>query len=459
MWSKAAVGQKFQLSWLSTSVDSEKKMSSFDELGLDEGIVDSCSALAIHTPTEIQSESIPVLLSGANAVIVSPTGSGKTLCFAAPVIQALARDPYGVFCVVLTPVRELAYQIQQQFAAIGSSINLKTCLMVGGKSTGHQSNIITRERPHVVIGTPGRLADTLRVAPDVASAFKRVKILVLDEADRLLAGSGFAQDLLDIMRIIPSKQSRQTILVTATISDKVKDLQSKFGGDNLMPIIQDSTSVSPDGKLQLPTTITNKYILVPSLVRMVYLHHLLRVVFPTQSVIIFTRTIRSCQIVASSIEKFLPDMPENQGKVACLHSLLEGQSRRFAALGKFRNQNARILVATDVAARGLDIPKVAVVINYELSTDVSTYVHRVGRCGRQGNIGTAISLISDSEIDILKAIEEEIGSTMEPVSYPEDTVLERLTATSTARREAEAILTDTGFDEKLKQYKKQRTSR
>ena len=434
-------------------------MSSFEELGLDENIVDACEALAITSPTPIQSASIPILVSGSNAIIVSPTGSGKTLCFAVPILQSLRKDPYGVFSVVLTPVRELAYQIQQQFTAFGHNMNLKTCLVVGGKSTGHQSGIIMRERPHIVIGTPGRLADMLRVAPDVASAFRRVQVLVMDEADRLLEGDGFATDLVDIMKVIPSKDARQTIFVTATISDRVKELQTRYGGQDVMPIIGDGSEGDDSTTLKVASTIENKYVLVPSMVRMVYLHHILREVYPTQSVIIFTRTIKSCQLVASSIEKFLADMPENQGKVACLHSLLEGQSRRFAALGKFRNQNARILVATDVAARGLDIPKVGLVINFELSRDVSTYVHRVGRAGRIGNMGVAISLVSDEDIGILRAIEEDISTTMEPLTFDEDTVLERLTATSTARREAESMLKQSGFDEKLNLYKKRKQVR
>jgi len=434
-------------------------MSSFDELGLDENIVEACAALAITTPTPIQAASVPVLLSGSNAIIGSPTGSGKTLCFAAPTLQTLRRDPYGVFCVVLTPVRELAYQIQQQFNAFGQNMNLKTCLVVGGKSTGHQSGIIMRERPHVVIGTPGRLADMIRAAPDVASAFRRVKVLVMDEADRLLQGNGFVQDLVDIMKVIPSKDSRQTIFVTATISDQVKELQARYGGSDAMPIITDALVDEDSMKLKVASTIDNKYVLVPNMVRMVYLHHILREVYPTQSVIVFTRTIKSCQMVASSIEKFLADMPGNQGKVACLHSLLEGQSRRFAALGKFRNQNTRILVATDVAARGLDIPKVGVVVNFELSRDISTYVHRVGRAGRSGNLGVAISIVSDEDVEILKAIEEDIAITMDPVIYDEEVVLERLTATSTARREAEAMLKQSGFDEKLNLYKKRKLVR
>ena len=436
-----------------------KKMSSFEDLGLDDNIVEACAALAITTPTQIQSASIPVLLRGSSAIVGSPTGSGKTLCFAVPTLQCLRKDPYGIFCVVLTPVRELAYQIQQQFSAFGHNMNLKTCLVVGGKSTGHQSGIIMRERPHIVIGTPGRLADMLRAVPDVATAFRRVRVLVMDEADRLLEGAGFANDLVDIMKVIPPKESRQTIFVTATVSEQLKELQNRYGGPEMMPIIRDALVDEDSAKLKVASTIENKYVLVPSMVRMVYLHHILREVYPTQSVIIFTRTIKSCQLVASSIEKFLADMPENQGKVACLHSLLEGQSRRFAALGKFRNQNARILVATDVAARGLDIPKVGIVINFELSRDVSTYVHRVGRAGRSGNIGVAISLVSDEDIEVLKAIEEDISTTMEEVTFDEDIVLERLTTTSTARREAEAILKQSGFDEKLNLYKKRKLVR
>jgi ATP-dependent RNA helicase DDX49/DBP8 len=428
----------------------------FEDIGLDEWVLDTCKALALINPTEIQRVSIPPLLKGSSAIISAPTGQGKTLCFALPVLQALARDPYGVFCVVLTPVRELAYQIQQQFVAVGHVINLKTCLVVGGKSSGHQASVIANDRPHVVVATPGRLADSIRTSPDLLKAFSRVRVLVLDEADRLLSGTGFKQDLLDIIKLLPPKQKRQTVLVTATVSDEVRAVQAKFGGDGVMPLLEDPNNTQ-EGVLNVVKTLTHNYVLVPSLVRMTYLHHLLRNVYPTESIIIFTRTIMSCQVVASAIERFLADMPENTGKVACLHSMLEGQSRRFAALGKFRNQHARILVATDVASRGLDIPTVNVVINFELPTDVANYVHRVGRAGRAGRSGRAVSIVSEAEVELLQTIEAETDITMEALNNcEEDTVLKLLTATSTARREAEAMLQDIGFEDKIKERRKKR---
>jgi len=430
-------------------------MASFEDIGLDEWIVNTCSALSMHKPTDIQVASIPTLLKGSSAVISAPTGHGKTLCFALPVIQSLAKDPFGVFCVVVTPVRELAHQIQQQFQAVGHFINLKTCLVVGGKSSGHQSNVIMNDRPHIVIATPGRLADTIRTSPDILKAFSRVRSLVLDEADRLLAGSGFKTDLLDIIKLLPSREKRQTILCTATVSQDVLALQSKFGADS-MPLLEDPTC-SSDGVLNVVKTLTHHYVLVPSLVRMTYLHHLLRNVYPTESIIIFTRTIMSCQVVASATERFLADMPENTGKVAALHSLLDGQSRRFAALGKFRNQHARILVATDMAARGLDIPTVNVVINFELPTDITNYVHRVGRAGRAGRSGRAISLVSEAEIELLKSIESDTDVNMTQLDEcEEDTVLQLLSTTSSARREAESLLTDIGFEDKIKDRRRKR---
>jgi ATP-dependent RNA helicase DDX49/DBP8 len=436
--------------------DDEKMTTTFEELGLDEWVVETCKALAMTTPTEIQVASIPTLLAGQNAIVSAPTGQGKTLCFALPVLQTLAKDPFGVFSVVLTPVRELAYQIQQQFVAVGHVVNLKTCLVVGGKSSGYQANVIVSDRPHVVIATPGRLADSIRTSPDMLRAFSRVKMLVLDEADRLLAGSGFKQDLMDIIKLFPPKEKRQTILVTATVSDEVKQLQSKFGGGERMPLLEDPNNTQ-EGVLNVVKTLSHNYILVPSLVRMTYLHYLLREVYPTESVIIFTRTIMSCQVVASSIERFLVDLPENAGKVACLHSMLEGQSRRFAALGKFRNQHARILVATDVASRGLDIPTVNVVINFELPTEVPNYVHRVGRAGRAGRSGRAVSLVSENEVELLQSIEAETDITMEPLDKcEEDSVLKLLSATSAARREAESLLHDIGFEDKIKERRKKR---
>ena len=429
-----------------TRLEKNRPMS-FEELGLDEWISNSCQNLAMHKPTAIQSVAIPVLLSGKDAVICSPTGSGKTLCFGLPILQALAKDPFGVFCVIITPVRELAHQIQQQLAVVGHFVNLKTCLVVGGKSSGYQSNIIVNDRPHIVIATPGRLADMIRTSPDTLRCFSRVRWFIMDEADRLLSGSGFEQDLLDIIALLPVRSDRQTVLVTATISRKVRELQAIYG-ESVMPLLGE-----PANPNAILNSVKHEYVLVPSLVRLTYLHHLLRNVFPSESIIIFTRTIMSCQVVASAIERFMGE------GVACLHSMLEGQSRRFAALGKFRNQHARILVATDVAARGLDIPAVNVVINFELPTDTPNYTHRVGRTGRAGRLGRAISLVSESEIDLLHAIEKATYTTLEQLTLDENTVLLLLSKTSVARREAESMLNEIGFEDKIKQRRQQKRSR
>ena len=429
-------------------------MTSFEDMGLVDWIVSTCESLAINRPTSIQVQAIPLLLSGQNAIVSAPTGTGKTLCFGLPVLQGLAKDPFGVYCVILTPVRELAHQIQQQLMAVGHTINLKTCLVVGGKSTGYQSNIIANDRPHIVVATPGRLADMVRTSPDIRKAFSRVRWLVMDEADRLLSGAGFERDILDIVALLPPKTQRQTVLVSATVSAEVKALQAKFGVSS-MPLIEDGDA-SSNGALNIVKTLTHSYVLVPSLVRMTYLHHLLRHKYPTDTIIIFTRTIMSCQVVASAIERFLHDLPDYAGKVACLHSLLDGQSRRFAALGKFKNQHARILVATDVASRGLDIPSVNVVINFELPTDTPNYIHRVGRAGRAGRAGTAISLVSEAEIELLQSIEQETSVVMDNLHCDEQTVLALLSKTSAARREAEAMLSEIGFEDKIKERRRKR---
>lgn len=201
-------------------------MPDFASLGVDKWLVDSLSALSIRRPTPIQAACIGPLLSGQDCIGGSRTGSGKTAAFAVPILQTWARDPIGIFAVILTPTRELALQITEQFRALGASQGIKVCLLIGGVDMRTQA-LQLATRPHIVVATPGRLADHVRSSgEDTVGGLRRVKMLVLDEADRLLDET-FAEDLGECLEILPKagKQGRQTALFTATMTEEVRQLK------------------------------------------------------------------------------------------------------------------------------------------------------------------------------------------------------------------------------------------
>ncbi|KAJ2583653.1 putative RNA helicase, partial [Coemansia sp. RSA 1797] len=200
------------------------EMCTFSALGLDSWLTSTLSAMSIHEPTEIQRACIGPILAGRDVIGGANTGSGKTAAFALPILQALAEDPFGVFAVVLTPTRELAVQIGEQFGVLGKGVNIKVTVAIGGVDMVTQALSLSR-RPHIVVATPGRLADLIESSAD-AVHLKRVRFVVLDEADRLLTET-FASDLAVIMDAVPKK--RQTLLFTATMTDSILALRDREG--------------------------------------------------------------------------------------------------------------------------------------------------------------------------------------------------------------------------------------
>jgi ATP-dependent RNA helicase DDX49/DBP8 len=338
----------------------------FEALGLESWLVSACASVGMKRPTDVQWNCIPPVLEGRNVLASAETGSGKTAAFALPILQLLARDPYGIFALVLTPTRELAFQIQDQFAALGSKISLRFTTVVGGMDMMHQAVALCK-RPHVVVATPGRLADHVRSSHGVADALRRTKFLVLDEADRMLEPT-FERDMAAVLEVLPPK--RTTLLFSATITASIEALKDMAFKDCFQFEAQRITTV---------TTVREKYCHVPAMVRPsprrtaprrplpppsppptraplqvkdAYLVHLVRS-SPAKSLIVFAGTRAACQLVALLLG-------ELGQEVAALHSDLR-QARRLAALDTFKAGRARVLVATDVAGRGLDIPSVDLV--------------------------------------------------------------------------------------------------
>ncbi|KAF1816638.1 ATP-dependent RNA helicase DBP8 [Eremomyces bilateralis CBS 781.70] len=410
-----------------------KGTSNFAELNVDPWLVASLAAMQIKRPTGIQKACIPEILKGRDCIGGSRTGSGKTVAFAVPILHKWAEDPLAIFAVVLTPTRELALQIYEQFLAISSPQSLKAVLITGGSDMREQA-IELAKRPHVVIATPGRLADHIDTSgEDTICGLRRCKFVVLDEADRLLA-SGPGSMLPDVetcLSVLPPPTSRQTCLFTATVTPEVRALKDLPRSASKPPLFICEVDTEA---LAIPSTLRQTYLLCPVTHREVYLHVLLLTPRNLErSIIIFCNRTST----ATLIEHMLHMLDH---RVTALHSALP-QSERTSNLAKFRARTARILVATDVAARGLDIPDVALVINYDVPRDPDDYIHRVGRTARAGREGDSVTVVGQRDVELILAIETRVGRKMdeyveEGVSIEGRVVRDALKPVTEKKREA-----------------------
>ncbi|KAH9983220.1 DEAD-domain-containing protein [Russula compacta] len=441
----------------------------FSSLGISPPLLLALSKMAIHAPTEIQRACIPPLLEGRDCIGNAKTGSGKTIAFALPILQRLSVDPYGIFALVLTPTRELAFQISEQFVVLGSPLNVRTAVVVGGMDMIAQA-IELGNRPHVIVATPGRLVDHLR-SSSAEWDLSRVKFFILDEADRLLTPS-FADDLAHIFGALP--KDRQTALFTATWTpsmDLIADAAPKPGKQR--PFIHKMISI-----IETVETLTQYYVLVPSHVKESYLFYLL--CNPPEPIAHLRRQppepVRRSRATVHKIsrknirreDEFLQPPPTiifcaKARTVAYLTALLQTlairstalhsrltQRDRLTSLSLFRSSVIPVLVSTDVGARGLDIADVAMVVNWDLPDEPEVYTHRVGRTARVGRDGIAFSFVSEKDENRVLKIEERIATRLVEMELPEDKVLETLNKVSTAKRQAYMELYDTKFGQREK---------
>ncbi|KAM0599983.1 hypothetical protein ACHAPN_001027 [Verticillium nonalfalfae] len=353
--------------------DAPVAKKSFADLGVVESLVEATEALGYKHPTPIQEKSIPLALAGRDVIGLAETGSGKTAAFALPVLQALLEKPSGLFAVVMAPTRELAAQIAQTFEALGSLINLRCAVIVGGLDMVQQA-IALGKKPHVVVATP---------------------LLDMD----------FGPSIDKILKFIP--RERHTYLFSATMSSKVESLQRASLKDPAR------VSVQSNG-YQVVSTLLQNFLFIPHALKDVYCVHLINS-FIGQTTIVFLRTVHDTQRLAILLRTLgFSALP--------LHGQLS-QSARLGALNKFRAGSRDILVATDVAARGLDIPNVDVVINYDLPQDSKTYIHRVGRTARAGKSGRALSLVTQYDLEIWLRIEASMGKKLDEFPTEKEEVM------------------------------------
>ncbi|GAA5941984.1 hypothetical protein JCM1841_003851 [Sporobolomyces salmonicolor] len=368
--------------------------ASFSSLGLLPALCDACASLGFTAPSQIQQECIPYALQGKDIIGLAQTGSGKTAAFALPILQALWEEPQGLFAVVLAPTRELAYQIADQFTALGSGIGVRVATIVGGMDTMAQQ-VALAKKPHVIVATPGRLQDHLENTKGFS--LRSLKYLVMDEADRLL-DLDFGPVIDKILKVIP-REGRRTYLFSATMTTKVAKLQRAS--------LRDPVKLEVSSKYQTVSTLLQYYLLVPLKHKDLHLVHLIHTLSGLTT-IIFVRTVLDAQRLSVLLRLLsFPAVP--------LHGQLS-QSSRLGALNKFKSGGRSIMVATDVASRGLDIPSVDLVVNYDIPTNSKDYIHRVGRTARAGRSGKSVTLVTQYDVELFQRIEGVIGKKMN--EYP-----------------------------------------
>lgn len=347
---------------------------SFKELGLSEARVQQLEKLGFTAPTSIQTQAVPQLLSGCDVVGQSQTGTGKTAAFALPILERL--DPYqkAVQAIILTPTRELAVQVSQAIKSFIGDQDVRVLAIYGGQAIDRQIFQL-RRGVHIVVGTPGRVIDLLDRGD---LKLDQVKFLVLDEADEMLS-MGFIDDVEKILAAAPD--DRQTALFSATMPLTIRLLVKRF--------LRSPVTVTVEQPKAAPARINQVAYLVPRhLTKAKALQPILELEDP-ESALIFVKTRRTAAELTNQLQAAGHSVDEYHGDLT--------QQARERLLLRFRNKQVRWVVATDIAARGLDVDDLTHVINYDLPDSVETYVHRIGRTGRAGKEGTAISLVQPFE--------------------------------------------------------------
>ncbi|KAK9923986.1 hypothetical protein M0R45_032377 [Rubus argutus] len=402
----------------------EEETTSFKSLGLCDQLLEAVDELQWKSPTPIQVETIPHALQGKDLIALAQTGSGKTGAFALPILQALIKSPQAFFALVLSPTRELAIQIAEQFQALGCGFGVKSAVLVGGLDMVQQS-IILAKRPHIIVATPGRLLDHL--SETRGFSLRTLKYLVLDEADRLL-GEEFQKSMDEILKALPRGGERKTYLFSATMTKKVKKVERAC--------LRNPVKVEVTSKYSTVDTLKQQLVIARFEHKDCYLVYILTEKCQCTTMV-FTNKCATTP--------FLAYMLRNLGiRAVPLHGDMS-QSKRLGALNMFKSGQCNVLVCTDVASRGLDIPSVDMVINYDIPQNAKNYIHRVGRTARAGRSGVAISLVSSKlEVPLYFQIESLIGKKLPLFPAPDEEVFQFMERVREARRLATSKMKESG---------------
>ena len=363
-------------------------MMTFTQLGLKPELLKAIATQGYTVPTPIQAQAIPAILAGRDVLGGAQTGTGKTAAFALPVLQKLnqrGKKNRGPRCLVLAPTRELAAQGGEFMATYGKHLPLRSTVIFGGVGINPQIDIL-RRGVDILIATPGRLLDhTGRGTVDLSA----VEILILEEADRML-DMGFIHDIKRVLKLLPGK--RQNLLFSATYSTDIKRLADKLlNNPAMIEVVRKNIAADKVDQVVHPVGLKAKRVLLAQLISD----------GDWQKALVFTRTKHGANRLVTYLEK-------NGIDAAAIHGN-KSQTARTRALAEFKNGKVRILVATDIAARGLDIDRLPHVVNFDLPNVAEDYVHRIGRTGRAGCSGEAVSLVSADEQKLLRPIERLLG--------------------------------------------------
>ncbi len=359
----------------------------FESLGLTEPVLRALVAEGYNEPTPIQAKAVPHVLAGRDLFGCAQTGTGKTAAFALPLIERMLAKPQQLIprhcrVLVLAPTRELAGQIYESFRAYGKNANIKSTVIYGGINQRPQAAAMMRG-VHVLVATPGRLLDLINQRfVDIRS----VEFLVLDEADRML-DMGFIHDVRRIVSMLPKE--RQTLFFSATLPNEVRQLADSM--------LRDPLEIKTTPQATSAETVVQSVFFLPQRQKRYLLVHLLKNKEMSR-VIVFTRTKHGA-------DKLQRDLDKSGIRSAAIHGN-KSQNQREKALSAFKSQHPPVLIATDIAARGIDVDQVSHVVNFELPHEPETYVHRIGRTGRAGLTGEAVTFCDREERPRLKAIEK-----------------------------------------------------
>ena len=359
----------------------------FSEYDIDKRIKDRLAALQFKRPTDIQYKSIFPILKGEDVFAVAPTGTGKTAAFVIPVLDGLLKNKNrkGINCLCMVPTRELAEQIAVVFNDLSTGTDIKSYALFGGVTQKKQIDKLN-SRVDILITTPGRMFDLISQGHlDISY----VRTLILDEAD-LMLDLGFKKDVIDVLRYLPRK--RQTLFFSATINKKVKSLAYDVGKNAIRIQISPKTSVA--------RSIEHVVAFIEMDDKRFFLENIVKENEESR-ILAFVRTRIRAERVVKAMERV-------GVHALCMHGDVD-QNDRFAILDSFKKGNYKVLVTTDVAARGIDIPNVEIVVNYDVPENPENYVHRCGRTGRGTNSGFAISFCSEVELELIETIEDYTG--------------------------------------------------
>ena len=370
-------------------------MQSFYEYNLSDNLNKSLKTLGFKNPTEIQSKTIPIALKRHDILASAETGSGKTAAYLIPLIHHISTIG-GISGLILTPTRELAQQVTDvSKSLVGYKSKIETALIVGGASMNNQLRQL-KKRPKIIVGTPGRINDHLEKK---TLNLKYFNFFVLDEADRML-DMGFEDQVEKIIRFLPSK--RQTLLFSATLPKEIIKLSSKYLNNPKRADVKENNVIKTQIKQKILNTKTE----------LKYNQLVDEIAIRKGSLIIFVRT-------KYSTEKLKKRLMKDTVKSSALHGDLR-QNKRSRILKDFRDDKFRILIATDIASRGLDVPHIEHVINYDLPQVPEDFIHRIGRTARAGSVGEAVSFITPNDKRMWESIENLMEELKNPEHVPEN---------------------------------------